>query len=267
MRKICYLLLIGLLVLGLTACSKDEKEEDNKRNATEVVTGTTTPAPTKDADVTEEVTPEVSPEETQAPTEAENDPEVTPSASPSPTEKAPEPTTTGEPDVTATPTEEPGTEPTGIENGTNTDIMTVAQAYYDYVRKSMVTNNYESAEKTRFGLALIDEDDIPELLIAENNHHGAGVKVVFYNNGDPKEVVPGGTVSYADRISGARYSLAHSVTGILVIPYQLQKYFSKNVSRSMSEGLPSMVSSFSRPCQSPRVCISGSDHVTQFCIK
>ena len=175
-----------MLILGLAACSKDEKEEENKRNATEVATDTTSPAPTKESDVTEAVTPEVTPEETPVPSETE--PEVTPEASPSPTEKAPEPTVTGDPDVTATPTEEPGVEPTGTENGTTPDIMTVASAYYDYVRKSMNDNNYEKAERTRFGLALIDNDDIPELLIAENNSHGSGVKVIFYNNGDPKEV-------------------------------------------------------------------------------
>ena len=185
MRKIFYMLLIGLLVIGLAACSKDGKEEDNKRNATEV-TGTASPAPTKEADVTETVTPEATPEETPVPTEGGDENNVTPEASASPTEKAPEPTATGIPDVTATPTEEPVL--TGNENASTPDIMTVASAYYDYVAKSMITNNYEKAERTRFGLALIDEDDIPELLIAEDNSHGTGVKVVFYNNGDPKEV-------------------------------------------------------------------------------
>ena len=170
MKKILCFLLIGAMILSISACSKKEDDKGKtERNATEI-----------------------SGEGTQSNTLSESG-ETNNTATPTeenitPTEEAVTPGPTATPTATPTPeiTQEPAT-PTQTENQDLPDMQKVFDAYYEYARECM-DPEYTLFETMRFGLALIDDDDIPELLISENTIHATGVKVIFYNNGSPKEV-------------------------------------------------------------------------------
>ena len=55
-----------------------------------------------------------------------------------------------------------------------------AQAYYDLLQEYTASCTPAERELLRFGLAFIDADDIPELLIFPDNSHAAGVEVYTY---------------------------------------------------------------------------------------
>ncbi len=164
-------------MLGLTACGKSEDEEP-ARNATEVVTDSVTESvtPTEEEKPTEEVKPTEEAVVTEAPV---TDPDVT--AEPTPTEEA---APTEEP----VPTDEPiSSDVPGPEVSELPDMQKVFDTYYEYVRSNM-DDEYSLFETMRFGLAFIDNDDLPELLIADASYHASGVKIIFYNNGNPVNV-------------------------------------------------------------------------------
>ena len=170
-KKFSVLLIMCILVFSLCACSKEEEEEESskrRRNSSEETETTDTPTP----DITEAPTYEPTPIPT-------DEPVMVPTDYPSPT-----PTVPATLEVTPEPTPET---PTGPEVSELPDIQTVFDTYYDYVRDQM-DDEYTLFDTMRFGLALIDNDDLPELLIADADYHGSAVRVIFYNNGEPKEV-------------------------------------------------------------------------------
>lgn len=172
MKKIVLVLLLSLAVMAFTACGKSEAEnEENTGNTpTEEVTLTETVTPATD------VTPtaKADPTDTPVPTE-----EVTPTLEPVPTEDPAN-------DYIGTPIE--GTVQIGVKENEKVMLNDVLLTYYEYLSEYMSESEYADFDTTRYGLAFIDGDRIPELLIADNDNHGTGVRVVFYNNGEPKEV-------------------------------------------------------------------------------
>ncbi|MBR6474532.1 MAG: hypothetical protein IKS98_03695 [Lachnospiraceae bacterium] len=171
MKKVGVMLVLCMVVFSLCACSKDEEEGSSSRRRRDTEEGTEI---TDGPDVTG---PEItSPEPTQIPTE---EPTIVPTDYPSPT-----PTIPATPEVTPEPT--PGA-PAGPEVSELPDMQKVFDTYYDYVRSQM-DDEYTLFETMRFGLAFIDNDDLPELLISEADYHASGTRVIFYNNGEPKEV-------------------------------------------------------------------------------
>ena len=175
MKKLVSYLLIFVLAFSLCAClSSDDDEESGsrrRRNSSEETEATSTPEP----DVTASIAPTDEPVSTPVVT-ATPEPTPEPTAEPTPTE---EPTPTLEPEPTIIP---------GPTVNEVPDMQTVFDAYYEYVRNCMDEPDYTLWDTLRFGLALIDNDDIPELIVTEGDYHGSGVKVIFYNNGDLKEV-------------------------------------------------------------------------------
>ena len=170
MKKILCFLLIGAMVLGMAACSKKEDDKGSTtRNATEISgEGTQSSTGSESGAANYEATPT---EGTETPTEepVTVGPSATPTATPTPE-----------------PTEEPAA-PTGPEISMLPDMQKVFDTYYEYARNCM-DPEYTLFETMRFGLALIDDDDVPELLISDNDIHATGVKVIFYNNGTPVQV-------------------------------------------------------------------------------
>ncbi len=59
------------------------------------------------------------------------------------------------------------------------------KAYYNFLKSYKFT--YESYTR-RFNLAYINNDSIPELIVFDGDHHGAGAKVYAYVNGKVKYV-------------------------------------------------------------------------------
>ena len=177
MKKICALLMVFIMVMSLAACSSADID-----NLVDKFTGTTD-APKEDEGnkATEAVTPVATgtPEPTLAPTST---------PTPVPTEEVtatPEPTVTEEPE----PTLEPVSTVDVITEDADKELLTkVFEAYKEYVHNYIEETDYENFDTLRYGLAFIDKDNIPELLIANNTYHAAGVRVVFYNGGDLKEV-------------------------------------------------------------------------------
>ena len=172
MKKFLSYLLIVTLIMGLTACSKSSDDEGQTRKSTEVVTDTSSDNVTP----TEEVKPTEEAVVTEAPV---SDPTAT--TEPAPTEEAAptdEPAPTDDPDVQIA---------QGPEVSELPDMDQVFETYFEYVRSCM-DDEYELFETMRFGLAFIDNDELPELLIADASYHASGVKIVFYNNGNPVNV-------------------------------------------------------------------------------
>ncbi len=156
MKKIILVLLLSLAVTAFTACGKSEAEnEENTGNTpTEEVTPTIEATPTAEAD----------PTDTPVPTE-----EVTPTLDPAPT---------GDPatDYIGTPID--GTVQIGVKENEKVMLNDVLLTYYEYLSEYMSESEYADFDTTRYGLAFIDGDRIPELLIADNDNHGTGVRVV-----------------------------------------------------------------------------------------
>lgn len=178
MKRIKLIIMLSLAILVLAACSKSIGDDEEKSVNT----------PTGEVTVTETVTPtlEATPTDTPVPTEP-----VTLTDTPVPTEEitpALTPVPAGDPatDHIGTPIE--GTEQIGVIENDKVMLNDVLLTYYDYLTKYMNESEYADYDTTRYGLAFIDGDRIPELLIADNDNHGTGVRVIFYNNGEPKEV-------------------------------------------------------------------------------
>ncbi len=170
-KKFGVLLIMCILVFSLCACSKDEEEEGSSRRRKN---------DSEEADTTDAPTPDVTDAPTYEPTPIPTDePVQVPTDYPSPT-----PTEPATPEVTPEPT--PAI-PAGPEVSELPDMQTVFDTYYDYVRDQM-DDEYKLFDTMRFGLALIDNDDLPELIIADADYHACGARVIFYNNGEPKEV-------------------------------------------------------------------------------
>ncbi|MBR4144612.1 MAG: hypothetical protein IKU06_04020 [Lachnospiraceae bacterium] len=170
MKKTKLALLLCILVIVFCACSKNEEGEQEKTGSTptEAVTPTESVTPTLEVTPTAEITPSAEP---------------TGEVTPTPTE---EPTPTEDPAVTDINTLMAGTEQIGVTD--KVLLNDVLVTYYDYLTEYMNDSEYADFDRTRYGLAFIDGDQIPELLIADNDNHGTGVRVIFYNNGEPVEV-------------------------------------------------------------------------------
>ena len=174
-NKFVIVLLMCFFILAFTACNNNN---DTNKNDTTTPTENVTSAETETKnDITDDAlkgagetpTVEVSPTEN-----------ITPEADITPTE---EPVITDEPEATEHPT--PMVDPAQSEN---THISTILATYYDYICNGVDIPEEDKLYRLRYGLAFIDDDEIPELLIANNNNHGTGVRVIFYNDGDLKEV-------------------------------------------------------------------------------
>ena len=171
MKKLCALFMALILVLSLAACSSSDIDK-----LVDKITDSTDTAKDGDGEkITEAVTPVAT-------------------TTPEPTKEATTPTPTETVEPTAAPTEEPtpteevvSTAIEGPEVKTLPNMDDVYEAYYNYVRDCM-DEEYTYFDTMRFGLAYIDDDELPELLVADADYHGCGVKVIFYNNGEPKQV-------------------------------------------------------------------------------
>ncbi len=195
-KKFSIILLLCLAILVFGACSKND-EEKKEAGSGESTTPTAEVTPTEEAAPTEEVTPTLE----ATPTE-----EVTPTVEVTPTEEI-TPTEEPQPDMDSVKEGPGGAEV--ISYGTEVSEMPVMsdvfEAYYEYVRSCM-DEEFTKFNTMRFGLAFIDNDILPELLVVDDNNHGSQVKVIFYNNGNPKEVGQFGSnggfsyVKYENRI-------------------------------------------------------------------
>lgn len=56
-----------------------------------------------------------------------------------------------------------------------------ALAYYEFLKEYAGDSNYVKTGHARFNLVFIDDNEIPELLLMEDNSHANGVKVYTYN--------------------------------------------------------------------------------------
>lgn len=77
-----------------------------------------------------------------------------------------------------------------------------ALAYYGFLKEYAEDCTEPNAEKARFSLACIDDNEVPELLLMENDCHAAGVKVYTYVQGVVKEIGSFGSfgkMQYAER--------------------------------------------------------------------
>lgn len=63
-----------------------------------------------------------------------------------------------------------------------------ALAYYGFLKEYAEDCTGPNAEKARFSLAYIDDNEVPELLLMEDDCHAAGVKVYTYVQGVVKEI-------------------------------------------------------------------------------
>jgi len=186
MKKILLLILIGIMTFALCACSNSGDEQKKERNAIEI-----TDEPITGNDKT--VSPSGLEQNDERPTDAAEKITEAPTAIPTSstdTTVSPEPTAVIEPTVTEPVITEPvirEQEYPGPVVDTLPNMGDVFKAYYDYARSLMDEPDYTLFDTLRFGLALIDNDDLPELLIAEDSYHGSMVKVIFYNGGDLKE--------------------------------------------------------------------------------
>ena len=155
-KKVSLVFVLCLIIFVLSACSKSGT--DTEKDVTTTPTDSSTPTPTVEA------TPSESADATLTPTE---------SVTPTPTEAI-------------TPTAEPTEVPSQPEE--NVPMAKVLDAYYDFICNGLDIPEEDKVAGMRYGLAFIDNDEIPELLISNNNNHGTGVRVFFYNGGDVKEV-------------------------------------------------------------------------------
>lgn len=76
-----------------------------------------------------------------------------------------------------------------------------AEAYYEYLQKELKDNS-SKMKSTGFRLVYIDDDDVPELLIMEDDFHGAGVRVCTYYQNKVVEIGEFGSMGnmfYAER--------------------------------------------------------------------
>lgn len=62
------------------------------------------------------------------------------------------------------------------------------RAYYDFLTEYAKDNLPDAKKIPKFDLIYIDNDDIPELLILEDDCHAAGVKVYSYYDGEVVEI-------------------------------------------------------------------------------
>ncbi len=67
----------------------------------------------------------------------------------------------------------------------------VFEAYIQCIKGYVNNAEYDVADRIRYTLVYINEDDIPDLAISEGNAHASGVRVYFYNF-DQKETVDTG---------------------------------------------------------------------------
>lgn len=172
MKKIKYLVVSILLILSLTACSGIQLDKL-------VETMTATEMPDEKEKAVGNVTPE--PGTTDAVTP---DPTATPAVTPAATPTA-VPTSTPEPSPTPLPTEEP-TPTIELLVKTNVDkelLNKIFTAYDEYLVDDMNRDSFERFNTLKFGLAFINDDDIPELLISDDTYHACGVRVLCYDNG------------------------------------------------------------------------------------
>ncbi|MDE7405010.1 MAG: hypothetical protein K2M81_07890, partial [Lachnospiraceae bacterium] len=56
-----------------------------------------------------------------------------------------------------------------------------ALAYYEFLKEYAGDSNYVKTGHARFNLVFVDDNEIPELLLMEDNYHACGVKVYTYN--------------------------------------------------------------------------------------
>ncbi len=56
-----------------------------------------------------------------------------------------------------------------------------ALAYFEFLKKYAADSDYVKEGKARFALAFIDGDEVPELLLMEDNYHAKGVRVFAYD--------------------------------------------------------------------------------------
>lgn len=177
MKKICTLLLALVLVLSLAACSSKDVD-----NLVDKLTQTTD-APKDDNKATEAVTPEGTANTTEPTNAPISEPIIEPTVTTEPT-ATPEPTVTVAPE----PTEEPVTTPVAGNNSNGLAdeelLTTILNTYSDYLHVHVEDENYENFDSLHFGLAFIDDDDIPELIMADYDYHAAGAQIIFYNDGN-----------------------------------------------------------------------------------
>lgn len=176
MKKICAILMILVLVMSTAACSSKDIDD-----LVDKFTGTTD-APKDNSDDKQDAvttpTAEVTPEATQAPTST---------PTPVPTEEV---TATPEPEVTEepTPTEDPAIVDITTEGADEELLNNIFRAYTDFLHGEVDKTDYENFDAMRVGLAFIDDDNIPELIWADNNYHACGVRVAYYVDGEVKEI-------------------------------------------------------------------------------
>lgn len=79
----------------------------------------------------------------------------------------------------------------GLENAQNEAEIELntpwAEAYYEFLEETLKENPFPN-HPTGFRLVYIDDDDVPELLIMEDDSHGAGVRVCTYYHDKVVEV-------------------------------------------------------------------------------
>ena len=76
--------------------------------------------------------------------------------------------------------EEASTEEAGEEEEIKLEAS-YALAYYEFLKEYAGDSNYVKTGHARFDLVFIDDNEIPELLLMEDNSHANGVKVYTYN--------------------------------------------------------------------------------------
>ncbi len=76
------------------------------------------------------------------------------------------------------------------------------EAYYEFLQEYIKRCNTAERKRARFYLAFIDDDEIPELLVMDDNGHAAGVQVYTYCNdevADLGEFGSTGNMQYAEK--------------------------------------------------------------------
>lgn len=165
MKRIRPYILIAVMILALTGCSKSGGDSNTTAGtsggnlkATETPASTASPD-TRSDDVTDE-NPSGNASGQETVTGHENEPE-------------PEAPTGNEDEKGNTPTMTPE------------KYSTVLNAFSDYLLDVYMEDHYDdSFYEIKYAVGFVDEDDIPELFVTDGEYHAAGTKVFKYVDGE-----------------------------------------------------------------------------------
>ncbi len=102
--------------------------------------------------------------------------------------EAPTPEPTAVPTATPEATPEPTPDPVSEADAQKAKIAGAFKTYLEGLASNPGPDFSPEYDQLKFGLAFVDEDDIPELLWSYSDTHASGIHVVLYNDGNPVDI-------------------------------------------------------------------------------